>query len=161
MLKKKIIICFGVIIILCILFGIFWYVKGSTPEEINREEENNMLEIVELQVNNHTLQVQLEQNSSAQAFVEKLKENAVIVQASDYGNFEKVGELGFRLPTNDENITTVAGDLILYQGDKITLYYDSNTWSFTKLGKVIGISEDELRAILGDGDVTLVFSLSK
>ena len=76
----------------------------------------------------------------------------------DYGSFEKVGSLGFSLPKNDTNITTIPGDVILYQGNQITIYYDENTWNFTKLGN-IDISQDELKAVLGDGDVEVDFSL--
>lgn len=100
----------------------------------------------------------LEYNSSAQALLEKLAEGDITVEAHDYGNFEKVGELGFSLPTNDEQITTEAGDIILYQGDKLTVYYDENSWDFTKLGH-IDIEQDELKALLGDGDVSITLSL--
>ena len=77
----------------------------------------------------------------------------------DYGGFEKVGSLGMELPTNDERITTEPGDVILYQGNQITIYYDTNSWNFTRLGKVQGMTPEELRDVLGDGDPTAVFSL--
>ena len=80
---------------------------------------------------------------------------------SDYANFEKVGSLGFSLPRNDKDITTMPGDIILYQGNQITIYYDTNTWNFTKLGKIENITQKELKEILGDGDVTVTFSLNK
>jgi len=81
------------------------------------------------------------------------------VNASDYGNFEKVGALGAELPTNDEQITTEPGDVILYQGNQLTLYYDTNTWNFTRIGKATGVTQEELKKILGDGDVTMILSL--
>lgn len=68
--------------------------------------------------------------------------------------------MGFSLPTNDKNITTEAGDLILYQGNQITLYYDTNSWNFTKLGKVQNVLQNELKEILGSGNVKLIFSLN-
>jgi hypothetical protein len=67
--------------------------------------------------------------------------------------------LGFSLPKNDKNITTSAGDIVLYQGNQISLFYNSNSWSYTKLGKVQNISSRELKDILGSGNVTLVISL--
>lgn len=76
------------------------------------------------------------------------------------GHFEKVGSLGTSLPTNDERITTEPGDIILYQGNQITIYYDTNTYSFTRLGRVNGLSQSELKAILGSGGVTAVFSIA-
>lgn len=77
----------------------------------------------------------------------------------DYGSFEKVGNLPWKLPTNDEEITTEPGDLILYQGDKITVYYDENTWNFTKLGRLNATSE-EIKEVFGDKDeITASFFL--
>ena len=75
------------------------------------------------------------------------------------GSFEKVGSLGTDLPRNDEDITTTTGDVILYQGNQITIYYDENRWNFTKLGH-IDIGQDELKTILGSGDVTVILSLN-
>lgn len=109
-------------------------------------------------INNTVLEIKLENNSSAETMLEKLKDGDVIVAMHDYGNFEKVGSLGFSLPRNDTNITTIPGDVILYQGNQITIYYDENTWNFTKLGH-IDITQSELKSILGDGDVEVVFSL--
>lgn len=74
----------------------------------------------------------------------------------DYGNFEKVGKLPTTLPRNDELITTTSGDIILYLGNQITIYYDINTWNFTKLGHINDITQTELKTILGDSDVTIV-----
>lgn len=109
-------------------------------------------------INNTVLEIKLENNSSAEAMLEKLKSGDVIVAMHDYGNFEKVGSLGFSLPRNDTNITTIPGYVILYQGNQITIYYDENTWNFTKLGH-IDITQSELKTILCDGDVEVVFSL--
>ena len=94
-----------------------------------------------------------------ESFFEKLKNGNVKIEMKDYGNFEKVGPLGTSLPTNDESITTRPGDLILYQGNQITIYYDRNSWRFTRLGKVQGLTQAELKEILGDGNVEVTFSL--
>ena len=104
-------------------------------------------------------------NSSATAFYELLKKGPVTIKMTDYGNFEKVGPLGTKLPRNDTQITTQAGDIILYQGNQITIYYDTNSWNFTRLGKVVStgsttsITQSELKKILGKGDVTAVFEI--
>ncbi len=111
-------------------------------------------------VNDKVLTIRPEKNSSAEAFTEALQKGDITVEMHDYGNFEKVGPLGMTLPRNDERITTEPGDVILYQGDKITIYYDINSWSFTRLGKVQQLSQAELKKILGKGDVTVTFSLN-
>lgn len=109
----------------------------------------------------------LENNSSAAAFYELLKKGSVTISMHDYGSFEKVGSLGKTLPRNDTQITTSAGDIILYQGNQITIYYDTNSWNFTRLGKVVStssttaINKAELKKILGKGDVTAVFEIAE
>lgn len=129
----------------------------NTSNNLTNEEKN----MVVVKVNNEILNVELEDNSSSRLFLEKLKEEDIIVEAHDYGNFEKVGDLEFDLPMNDENIKIEAGDIILYQGNKISMYYDTNTWLVTKLGRVSGInSKEELKNILDEGDVTLTFTVN-
>ena len=107
------------------------------------------------------LTARLVDNSSATSFYELLKKGPLTVDMHDYGNFEKVGPLGTTLPRNDTQITTTAGDIILYQGKQITIYYDTNSWNFTRLGKVDGVIQAELKKILGKGDVTAVFEILK
>ena len=111
-------------------------------------------------VGGEALQIALEDNSSARALVELLGKGNVRVAMEDFGGFEKTGELGATLPTNDVRFTTGPGDVILYLGRKIVIYYDTNTWSFTRLGKVQGRSQSDLVRILGKGGVEVVFSLS-
>ena len=127
---------------------------GTSPSE----GEETMLYIT---VNGTTLTATLANNSSAEAFRELLANGPCTIQMSDYGNFEKVGPLGQGLPTNNQQITTEAGDSILYQGNQITIYYDRNSWNFTRLGKINGVTSQQLRDILGSGDVSVTFSLEK
>lgn len=100
-------------------------------------------------------------NSSAGAFKDLLSEGPLTVDMHDYGSFEKVGEIGRALPRNDEQITTEPGDVILYLGTSITIYYDTNSWNFTRLGKIQDATKEDLLAALGAGDVTVTFSLEK
>ncbi len=100
-------------------------------------------------------------NSSAEAFKNLLAEKPLTVDMHDYGSFEKVGEIGDTLPRNDEQITTKPGDVILYLGTSITIYYDTNSWNFTRLGKIQDATKEDLLAALGDGNVTVTFSLEK
>ena len=94
-------------------------------------------------------------------FLEKISKEQLTVDMHDYGNFEKVGDLPWELPANDEKITTKPGDIILYQGNKITIYYDENTWNFTKLGRLSGGTPEDIkewkRVFGGDDDITAEF----
>lgn len=115
--------------------------------------------VLVIDVNGKLFYANLEDNSSAQALVEKLNPGPITVDMHDYGNFEKVGPLPWKLPRNDERITTVPGDIILYQGDQITIYYDENTWSFTRLARIGNATRAELLSALGSGDVSVTFYL--
>ena len=107
----------------------------------------------------NVLVIKPENNSSAKAFIDLLQKGDLTVEMNDYGNFEKVGSIGSNLPRNDKPITTKPGDVILYQGNQITIYYDENSWNFTKLGEVQGVGQRELKSILGSGNVSVRFSL--
>ncbi len=98
-------------------------------------------------------------NSSAEALKEMLGQGPVVLEMTDYGNFEKVGELPWELPSNDEDITTQAGDVILYKGNRLVVYYAANSWEFTRLGKIWGVSGEELLEAFGRGDVTVTLGL--
>lgn len=118
-----------------------------------KEHETKM----NIEVNGHLLTATLADNSSAKAFAELIKSEPLTINMSDYANFEKVGKLPENLPRNDEQITTEAGDIILYQGNQITIYYDENTWNFTRIGKINNITQTELKEILGTGSVSVTF----
>ena len=94
-------------------------------------------------------------NASAQTFIENLSRAAIEVELHDYGHFEKVGQLPWSLPRTDETITTEPGDVILYQGNQITIYYDRNTWDFTRLARIENVSKEELLSAFGEGDATV------
>ena len=133
--------------------------QADTETNSGQQSEGEM--IIYADTGKTILEIEPADNSSAEAFVSLLEKGDLTVDMHDYGGFEKVGPIGSKLPTNDENITTEPGDVILYQGDQITIYYDTNTWDFTRLGKVRNLSQSELKEALGDGDVRIVFSLSK
>lgn len=110
-------------------------------------------------VGDRTFSFEFEDNTSAEAFFEKLRSDPVEITMHDYGSFEKVGDLPWKLPQNDEKITTAPGDIILYQGNQITIYYDENTWDFTKLGKIDATDEEIKEVFGGEGDITATFYL--
>lgn len=109
--------------------------------------------------NSKVLEATLVDNSSARSLVERLKNGNVTYSSRPYGGFESVGDVGFSLPTNDEDIVTQAGDVILYQGHNICLYYARNEWSFTRLGRITNAAPSELSQILGSAPVSVTLSL--
>ncbi len=78
---------------------------------------------------------------------------------SMYGDFEQVGSLGTSLPRKDEQTTTQAGDIVLYSGNQIVVFYGSNSWAYTRLGKITDKSAEELEELMGSGDVTIKLEL--
>lgn len=110
-------------------------------------------------IGDKVLTATLADNTSADALKSALAEGPITVNMRDYGNMEKVGALGRELPRNDESITTEPGDIILFQGSAFVIYYAPNTWNFTRLGKINDLSQQELKDVLGEGNVTVVLSL--
>lgn len=108
-----------------------------------------------IEANDTWFYASLEDNSSAQALAEKLGTGEIQIDMHDYGGFEKVGELPWTLQRNDEFFTAEPGDVILYQGNQITIYYGENTWDFTRLARIGNATKEELLERLGDGDVTV------
>ena len=84
--------------------------------------------------------------------------DGLTINMSKYGGFEQVGSIGSTLPSTDTRITTSPGDIVLYSSNQIVIFYDSNTWSYTKLGH-INLSRSELTDILGDEDVVIILSI--
>ena len=131
--------------------------------EKNTINENKVEDMgrIYIKVNNQILDVELEDNSATKELKEKLKNGDIVIEAHEYGGFEKIGDLGFLLPREDVNVTTTAGDIVLYQGNQISIFYNSNSWSYTKLGKIQNITSNELKTIFGDEDVKITFTLSR
>ena len=143
-------------------------VVPDTPREENNEgKENNgetdttMPETIKITVSGKTLPVKIEENEATKALVAALREASITYEAHDYGGFEKVGPLGLTLPANNSQITTQPGDVILYSGNQIVLFYGSNTWSYTRIGKMQYGSLDELKSFLkaGEGNISVTLSL--
>lgn len=125
--------------------------------DTNSDTEENMVKKMTLQIGNSSFTATLENNPAVDAFVEMMNDSSVIIQMNDYSGFEKVGSLGTNLPADDKQTTTHAGDIVLYNGNQIVIFYGSNSWSYTRLGKIDDLSGWE--DALGSGDVTVTFSL--
>lgn len=97
-------------------------------------------------------------NQGAEALADLLTDGPLTLSLEDYGGFEKVGSLGQSLPTSNTHMSTQSGDIVLYQGNQIVLFYGSNSWSYTPLGQVTDLTG--WQEALGHGDVTVTFSLT-
>ena len=135
------------------------WVNGLDLPKSTDEEANKMY----LHIGDTVWTATLEDNPSVTAFQELLSQGPVTVNMSDYGGFEKVGGLGTTLPQSNRQITTKPGDIILYQGNSVTIYYGENSWNFTLLGHVDGVTEAQLREVLkaGGEDILVTFSLEQ
>ena len=131
-----------------------------TPGAWAEQEETNVSRTIFVTVNGETRSAVLCDNASADAFLALLREGDVVINMHDYGGFEKVGELGTSIVRSDEYITTTPGDIILYLGNNITVYYSVNSWNFTLLGHIEDATEENMRAFLGTGNPTVTFSLT-
>lgn len=135
--------------------------KDSVSEWIDsldpapQEQEVKSMQIT---VNGKTLTASIADNEAGKALAELLGKGDLTLSLSEYGGFEKVGALPQALPKSDTQIKTEAGDIMLYQGNQMTIFYGSNSWSYTPLGKIEHATAAELKEIFGTGDVTVKLS---
>ena len=124
----------------------------------SKTEEINMEKTLHLFINDREIAVNWEDNESVKALIDLASSGPLTVQMSMYGGFEQVGSLGTTLPRNDSQTTTQSGDIVLYSGNQIVIFYGSNSWAYTRLGKVADQSPAEMKTLLGSGDVTVALS---
>ena len=103
--------------------------------------------------------VNLEDNETAKALRKMITDEDLTISASNYGGFEKVCQLEKTLPRNDKQITTKAGDVMLYSGNQIVFFYGTNSWSYTKIGKVEASSIEELESVLSGSEKEVILSV--
>ena len=144
------------------------------PEQEEKQEEQNKPEnnggqngnentqsmTMNIIAGGKTITATLADNATAKALAEKLKSGSVTVEMKANG-FEHYGPLGFSLERHDEQISAVSGDIMLYNGNNICVFYGNNSWSYTPLGKVDGKTADELKAFFGTGTISVTYSLKQ
>ena len=126
----------------------------TTTEIIPEEEFSLKMEIAGIPVT-----VDWEDNASVKALKDLCQNGGLTIQMSMYGGFEQVGSIGTSLPREDVQTTTSSGDIVLYSGDQIVVFYGSNSWSYTRLGHITDSSGHSMEELLGSGDVSLTISL--
>ena len=124
-------------------------------------KQSDVTMTMNITIDGQTRTVTLEQNAATRELVAALQQGPITYEADDYGGFEKVGPLGRSLTTSNEQITTQAGDVVLYSGNQIVLFYGSNSWSYTRLGRIQYESAEQLKSFLkaGEGSVSVTLSL--
>ena len=131
------------------------YADYEREPDDSKGEESTMV----MMVGDEPVTVDWEDNESVEALKELAAEDLTI-EMSMYGGFEQVGAIGQSLPSNDTQTTTDSGDIVLYSGDQLVVFYGSNSWAYTRLGKIVDKTPEEMKELLGNGDVTITLSKS-
>ena len=131
--------------------------EGSDEPKSTVETEDITSMKMNVEIGGKSFIATLEDNAATREFIDMMKEAPISISMRDYSGFEKVGSLGRSLTTDNHQTTTSAGDIVLYNGDQIVMFYGSNSWSYTMIGKIDDLSGWE--DALGSGNITAVFSL--
>ena len=135
--------------------------KGETPGVLNQNEDKSeeAEKAMRLYINDEEIFVAWEDNESVSALRELVSDDTLRIEMSMYGGFEQVGSIGQNLPRNDKQITTEPGDIVLYSGNQIVVFYGSNSWSYTKLGHITEQDIERMTELLNSGDVMVTLSV--
>jgi len=128
--------------------------NNSTTEDIIKEDKTMVLLI-----NNTEVEVLWEDNESVKELEKMAEDKDISIAMSGYGGFEQVGSIGTSITRNDVQMTTSSGDIVLYSGSNIVIFYGSNSWNYTKLGKVINKTDEELKELLSGSDIVMTIKL--
>ena len=130
--------------------------EDEASQEDTKEDTEAMLQI---RIGDTAVTVEWEDNESVQALRDLCTDNPLTIKMSMYGGFEQVGSIGQSLPRNDQQTTTGAGDIVLYSGNQIVVFYGSNSWAYTRLGHITDQDAAGMTELLGNGDVTITISM--
>lgn len=133
-------------------------VKSDAKTSSITAKEENMLKFF---INDEEIQVIWEENESVEALKNLAKDEPITIDMSMYGDFEQVGSIGQSIPRDDKQMTTSAGDIVLYSGNQLVVFYGSNSWAYTKLGYIDNTSAEEMKKRLGSGDVNVTISITE
>lgn len=128
--------------------------SDTSSDDTGIGEKTMIMKIGDIKVN-----VDWENNKAVDALRNMVEKGDVIIQMSMYGGFEQVGSIGQSLPRNDKQTTTSSGDIVLYSGNQMVVFYGSNSWSYTRLGHISDKDEAGMTELLSNGDVTITISM--
>lgn len=132
-------------------------IPQTIETESDSEETEETMTKMKVQIGETAFTATLESNKAAEEFIHFMQEAPVVISMKEYSGFEKVGELFMRLTADNRQMTTQSGDIVLYNGNQIVIFYGSNSWSYTKLGKIDNL--DGWEEALGSGDIQVEFSV--
>ena len=132
---------------------------GCSSEE-NKVMAQTMTQKLSITIGGVTKTATMVNNAATQELVTRLEQAPVTVTLNSSGGFEIWGALGFSLPTSNEQVNAKPGDIVLYNGSNICMFYGENSWSYTRLGHIDGLSESELRSFLHAGESNISVTLS-
>jgi hypothetical protein len=133
----------------------------NSQHDFTGNGEKTMNKELTLKIGETNIKVDWEDNESVEAIKEIVAIKPLSISMSMYGGFEQVGSIGKSIPKNDTQITTSSGDIVLYSGNQIVIFYGSNSWSYTRLGHISDLDKEELNQLLGDGDVTITIGMEE
>ena len=138
---------------------------SESPGGEIQQTEDTMAEDAEmetemtLRINGQKVSVAWEENEAVRALRDLCAEQPLVIEMSKYGGFEQVGPIGTSLPENDRQMTAQAGDIVLYSGSRIVIFYGSNSWAYTRLGRITDRDRAGMTALLGNADAVITIAL--
>ena len=140
--------------LLCALILCLVGMAASAENTTVQEGDNDM----QMMIGETPVTVAWEDNASVEA-LRALAEEGLTIEMSMYGGFEQVGSIGQSLPRDDQQTTTTSGDIVLYSGNQLVVFYGSNSWAYTRLGRITDQTPEQMKALLGNEDVTITLSM--
>ena len=140
--------------LLCALILCLVGMAASAENTTVQEGDNDM----QMMIGETPVTVAWEDNASVEA-LKTLAAEGLAIEMSMYGGFEQVGSIGQSLPRDDQKTTTTSGDIVLYSGNQLVVFYGSNSWAYTRLGRITDQTPEQMKALLGNEDVTITLSM--
>ena len=149
-MKNQLICCLVLLLAVCTFFG-------TASGEADLKETEGALNM-KMMIGETPVTVAWEQNESVDA-LRALAANGLTIHMSMYGGFEQVGAIGAALPRSDVQTETASGDIVLFAGDQLVVFYGHNSWAYTRLGHITDQSEEDMRRLLSQGDVDIYLTV--
>ena len=144
--------------LISVLLALALLCSGIGMAETGNEQEAKTMR---MWIGETAVQVAWEDNAAVRSLRALVAEQALTIEMSMYGGFEQVGSIGTDLPRSDAQTTTQAGDIVLYAGDQMVVFYGSNAWAYTRLGHITDQTPEQMKDLLGNGDVTITVGMSE